>query len=348
MIGCEPPFRSPRAGGDGGSAGQLDHAGDVPLVPGGLRPWQWHDPRAHSLCKPMAGGPAWEDVVYRTTYDKSNERFIEHLRPTSDISWFRDEMAQLMGQRWKRRKGDGQLDDKVLPRGPAYLITTFWSKDPSRRHREAPLQLPKFQVQNTALWRDLLAALEGRKWHGGKRGMREGEEEGASRRARHRVCSDAIGAEVSRRIVQEMLPWLNMSRVEITASADFETRWRFDRVVGLSYFALVGNEPEESARGSGDDSHNESVNSWFVFKGSEFLHRTRAWRGGGRYAIVLYQSDGPGLPMPEGVEAFALVVRCEGVDGVAQHLTLGATWDEQFARAFVRRIRVYLRSRSPW
>ena len=164
MIGCELPFRSPRAGGDGGSAGQLDHAGDVPLVPGGLRPWQWHDPRAHSLCKPMAGGPAWEDVVYRTTYDKSNERFIEHLRPTSDISWFRDEMAQLMGQRWKRRKGDGQLDDKVLPRGPAYLITTFWSKDPSRRHREAPLQLPKFQVQSTALWRDLLAALEGRKW----------------------------------------------------------------------------------------------------------------------------------------------------------------------------------------
>ena len=65
-------------------------------------------------------------------------------------------------------------------------------------------------------------------------------------------------------------------------------------------------------------------------------------------AIVLYQSDGLGLPMPDGVEAFALVVRCEGADGVAQHLTLGITWDEQFARVFVRRVRGYLRSRSPW
>ena len=43
--------------------------------------------------------------------------------------------------------------------------------------------------------------------------------------------------------------------------------------------------------------------------------------------------------MPEGLEAFALVVRGEGPDGVAQHLTLGATWDEQFARAFARRVR---------
>ena len=91
----------------------------------------------------------------------------------------------------------------------------------------------------------------------------------AGRWVRQRVCSDAIGAELSRRILQEMLPWLDMSRVEVTANADFETRWRFDKVVGLSYFALVGDEPEGGAREREDDSHKELVNSWFVFSGSE-------------------------------------------------------------------------------
>ena len=63
----------------------LADAGDVPLIPGGLRPWQRHDVHANALRTTRPRGPDWEEVVYRTTYDKTNGRFLEHLRPLGDI-----------------------------------------------------------------------------------------------------------------------------------------------------------------------------------------------------------------------------------------------------------------------
>ena len=134
----------------GDTGDDLEHSGDVPLIPGGLRPWQRHDLRACALRTVPAGGPLaylrWEDVVYRTTYDKTNGRFLEHLRPTGDILQYRDDQAPLVGQRWKKRKEEGKAHDLVLPHGPVYLITTFWFRDPARRHALAPIQLPTFQI----------------------------------------------------------------------------------------------------------------------------------------------------------------------------------------------------------
>ena len=94
-LGSAPLSRSPSAGGRGrDSAGDvgiwdsgfpddstwddavLTDAGDVPLVPGGLRPWQRHDVHANALRTTRPRGPNWEDVVYRTTYDKTNGRFF--------------------------------------------------------------------------------------------------------------------------------------------------------------------------------------------------------------------------------------------------------------------------------
>ena len=96
-LGSAPLSRPPRAGGRGrgrDSAGDvgicddrgfpdepwddavLADAGDVPLVPGGLRPWQRYDVSANALRTTEPRGPNWEDVVYRTTYDKTNGRFL--------------------------------------------------------------------------------------------------------------------------------------------------------------------------------------------------------------------------------------------------------------------------------
>ena len=72
QLGGEPLSRPPSAGGRGWADEYdddivLTDAGDVPLIPGGLRPWQRHDVRANALRTTGPRGPDWEEVVYRTT-----------------------------------------------------------------------------------------------------------------------------------------------------------------------------------------------------------------------------------------------------------------------------------------
>ena len=152
--------------------------------------------------------------------------FLEHLRPLGDILQYRDDQAPLVGQRWKRRKNEGQRCERILPQGPVYLVTTFWCKDPERRHAAAPVQLPTFQVQELSLWRDALAALKERKWHGtGKRvNASYGETDATGHWLKQREWSDVVGDEPIRAVLQAMLPWVDMAEVHITMNADLETR----------------------------------------------------------------------------------------------------------------------------
>ena len=56
-----------------------------------------------------------------------------------------------------------------------------------------------------------------------------------------------MGDEPIRAILQAMFPWVNMTKVQIPANVDFETRWHFDRNKGLSYFAMLGDEFQDGA-----------------------------------------------------------------------------------------------------
>ena len=112
---------------------------------------------------------------------------------------YRDDQAPLVGQRWKKRKEEGKAHDLVLPHGPVYLITTFWFRDPARRHALAPIQLPTFQIDDLSLWRRLLGALEARKWKGTSKRVNAsaGETDASGRWLKEKEWSDVVEDELS-------------------------------------------------------------------------------------------------------------------------------------------------------
>ena len=82
---------------------------------------------------------------------------------------------------------------------------------------------------------------------------------------------------------------------------------------------------------------------WYVMDGYEFPHWTESWvpveAGGVRFTVVVYQKGGvpgvsEGLPMPPGLTAIAISIPCD-----AGHLTVGCTWDKEFAAEFLAKLR---------
>ena len=56
------------------------HLGRKPL---GVTPWQRRDRQAYALrttLGPISGGPDWSETADRSTFDVTNERFVENMR----------------------------------------------------------------------------------------------------------------------------------------------------------------------------------------------------------------------------------------------------------------------------
>ncbi len=105
---------------------------------------------------------------------------------------------------------------------------------------------------------------------------------------------------------------------------------------------MLGDEFQAGACELEDGRLCEQKYLWYVFNGADFLHRTKAWKGGSRYSLV-YAKEEPGLQIPPGVTASAIVTRCVAPDGGWMHITLGVTWDKRCAEEFARHLRTWVR-----
>ena len=72
---------------------------------------------------------------------------------------------------------------------------------------------------------------------------------------------------------------------------------------------------------------------WYVMDGREFYHWTEEWSRGDRYTVVVYTKTGPALPLPPGRKAYTIIA-----PSGPGHLTLGCTWDRDFAHLFCEHI----------
>ena len=105
---------------------------------------------------------------------------------------------------------------------------------------------------------------------------------------------------------------------------------------------MLGDEFQDGACELEDGRVCELKYLWYIFSGADFLHRIKAWTGGSRYSLVLYAKEEPGLQMPPGVTASAIVTRCVAPDGGWMHITLGVTWDGRFAKELVQHLRMWV------